>query len=272
MKWDGHTHTPFCPHGSSYPLEDYVEQAIQLGFDIYSVTEHAPLPPSFADPVPDQDSAMAYNVLEQYLAEAERVKEKYKDKIEVRIGLEVDYIHGLEHETKAFLNKYGPRLQDSILSLHFLPIGTEWKILDFTADFFEQELIQHFSTVDLVYLHYYQILQQAVKADLGPHKPKRIGHFSLIEKFKRKFPSTQKEVWWEQALITLQDIKERGYSLDFNTAGYRKEDCLERYPSDQLLHYALSLRIPFVFGSDAHRPQEVGYRYTDFEEVCEKRK
>ena len=47
MKWDGHTHTNFCPHGTKDKIEEYIEQAIRLGFTDYSITEHAPLPENF---------------------------------------------------------------------------------------------------------------------------------------------------------------------------------------------------------------------------------
>ena len=42
LKWDGHTHTNFCRHGSSSSMEEYVERAIELGFHRYSITETSP--------------------------------------------------------------------------------------------------------------------------------------------------------------------------------------------------------------------------------------
>lgn len=264
MKWDAHTHSPFCPHGSKQPLEEYIEKAIQLGFTRYSITEHAPLPPSFTDPIPAQDSAMSMDQLEAYLEQGFQLKKKYKDQIEILIGLEIDYIFGYEQETKSFLDRYGPRLEDAILSVHFLPVEGQWTCLDYSAELFEQELLQHFPSVSHVYLFYYQMLEQAVLADLGAYKPQRIGHFSLIEKFKKKYPPTDQKIWWGQALKVLRLIQEQGYQLDFNTAGYRKKDCLERYPSDALLEQAIALKIPFVFGSDAHHPDDIGYRYDEF--------
>ncbi|HHY21833.1 MAG TPA: PHP domain-containing protein, partial [Bacilli bacterium] len=57
---DGHVHTPFCPHGSKDELEEYVLRAIELGLTGLTFTEHAPLPLSFEDPTPEQDSAKIF--------------------------------------------------------------------------------------------------------------------------------------------------------------------------------------------------------------------
>ena len=47
IRWDGHTHTEMCPHGSGDSTAAMVEKAIRLGFTDYSITEHAPLPTGF---------------------------------------------------------------------------------------------------------------------------------------------------------------------------------------------------------------------------------
>ena len=41
-KRDAHIHTPFCPHGSKDALKQYVEKALERGFDSITFTEHAP--------------------------------------------------------------------------------------------------------------------------------------------------------------------------------------------------------------------------------------
>lgn len=44
IKREGHSHTEFCPHGSGEDVELMIQKAIKLGFQEYSITEHAPLP------------------------------------------------------------------------------------------------------------------------------------------------------------------------------------------------------------------------------------
>lgn len=266
MKWDGHTHTPYCPHGSSDPLHSYIEEAIKKGFTRYSITEHAPLPYPFIDTVPKRDSAMCLEDLDSYLEECHLLKAEYQSQIDIRVGLEVDYLQGFEKETKQFLDQVGPMLDDSILSLHFLPISDRWVCLDYSANSFEQDLLPHFPSVDHIYRYYYQVLLQGVSSDLGNYKPKRIGHLSLIEKFKKKFPYQHKEIWWDHVLQVLHAIKDRGYNMDFNTAGLQKELCQDCYPSADIFKKAVQLGIPFVYGSDAHRAKDVGHHVTLFTE------
>lgn len=268
MKWDGHTHTCYCPHGTKDTLDAYVEKAIAEGFEQYSITEHAPLPAHFNDPAPLQDSAMRMEDLNHYLDECQRIKKKYKAKIEVKIGLEIDYLAGMEEDTTHFLDQVGPKLDDAILSLHFLPVQSNWACIDYSPDDFEQNIVAHFATVDHVYAYYYDVLLQGISADLGKYKPNRIGHFTLIEKFKMKFPSENKKIWWDKAVTALQEVKKKGYQLDFNTAGLQKPLCRDVYPSAELLQVAKILNIPFVYGSDAHQAKHVGYDYPVFNESC----
>src|SRR5689334_8053749 len=104
---DGHTHTQFCPHGSRESTEQFIERAIVLGFESYSLTEHPPLPRNFVDPAPEQNCGMRQEDLEPYLLHAQELKELYADRIGIRVGLEVYYIPGYESEVREMLNTYG---------------------------------------------------------------------------------------------------------------------------------------------------------------------
>lgn len=246
---DGHIHTPFCPHGSRDSLEQYIERAIELGYTDISFTEHAPLPPAFIDPTPDQDSAMAIEQLDLYLSTLNDLKKQYKNDIAIRIGLEVDFIVGYEEETARFLEEIGPELDDSILSVHFLPFGDQYFCLDYSPDMFAA-MVEAFGSVSLVYEAYYQALLQSIRADLGSYKPKRIGHMTLVHKFQKQFPfsATMKE----QILHILDEIKHRRYELDYNGAGVQKPLCQEPYPPHWIVREAMKRNIPLVYGSDAH--------------------
>src|SRR5215813_14883548 len=89
---DGHTHTQFCPHGSREATEDFIARAIELRFETYSLTEHPPLPRNFVDPTDDKSCGMLGEDFEAYLRHAKELKQRYADRIEIRVGLEVDYI------------------------------------------------------------------------------------------------------------------------------------------------------------------------------------
>ena len=252
---DGHIHTPFCPHGTKDPIEGYVQRALSLGFKEITFTEHAPLPKGFIDPVPAKDSSMRLEELEAYFEEVAKVKQKYKGKIEINTGLEVDYIEGFEQGTTAFLNQYGKYLDDAILSVHFLKYDNMYECLDYSPDTFLQ-MIERYRGIEKVYTNYFRTLLKSIECDLGPYKPKRIGHMTLVKKFQKKFP-LQRE-FTEEITNILSAINDKGYELDYNGAGTSKPLCKEPYPPRWIAEKALIMGIPLIYGSDAHQIKELG--------------
>lgn len=258
MKADGHIHSPYCPHGSKDTFEQYIEQAIRLGFHEISFTEHAPLPENFDDPAPTKDSAMDENVFESYVGDLQLLKEKYKNKIKINIGLEVDYIIHYEEETKELLNKYGKFLDDSILSVHFLHFEGSYYCLDYSVEEFGK-IISIIGTTEKVYEMYYELIKQSILSDLGPYKPRRIGHMTLVHKFQQKFPC--KKDFSKEIYHILDLIKEREMALDYNGAGINKPFCLEPYPPDWIVKEAAKQKIPLIYGSDAHTARDLNQGY-----------
>ena len=246
---DGHIHSPYCPHGSKDALEDYVKRAIEIGLDEITFTEHLPLPENFKDPSPENDSAMSIDQLHKYMEEVRNLKYKYKDKIKINLGVEVDYLEGYEEETRKLLDKYGMYFDDSILSVHILNFNGEYYVIDYSKEEFEN-IYNLMGGVSDVYYKYYKTLKKAVRTDLGEYKPKRIGHLNLVRKFNRVFPYNYDNNIVLEELLML--IKEKGYGLDYNVSGLLKEYCKEPYISGHLLELVKKYKIPVVFGSDAH--------------------
>ncbi|TYR82141.1 histidinol-phosphatase HisJ [Priestia megaterium] len=259
MKVDRHIHTPFCPHGSQDSLQQYVEKAITLGFSEISFTEHAPLPSGFIDPTPKQDSGMNPGDLEHYLREVQAIKTEYKHNIKINIGLEVDFIDGFESETTCFLDQYGPYLDDSILSVHFLRKDGCYFCLDYSEDAFAH-IVQKFGDVSKVYGKYYETLLKSIQADLGMYKPNRIGHMTLVHKFQKRFPCH--DSFSTMIATILNEIKKYNLQLDYNGAGLFKPLCQETYPSPSIVEMARQKKIPLIYGSDAHCAKDVGQGYS----------
>ena len=163
LKQDGHIHSPYCPHGTSDSFELYIEKAIANEFTDITFTEHAPAPHGFIDTVPDQDSFMRSEYLEPYIIELQKLKNKYARDINIRIGLEVDYIEGYEKETKNLLDQIGHQLDDSILSVHFLLFDNKFECLDYSPDSFST-FVEHVGSLDAVY----KLQNQTVSS---PHIP-----------------------------------------------------------------------------------------------------
>lgn len=259
MICDGHIHTHFCPHGSNDHVKRYIERGIALGYKEMSFTEHAPLPTTFNDPVPGQDSAMDISMLEDYLNEMKNVKREYQKDIQINIGLEVDYIEGYEEETRKLLNDVGSLLDDSILSVHFLKLAGDYFCVDYSDEEFAK-IAKLAGSTDKVYERYFQTVMKSVRADLGTFKPRRIGHMTLVTKFQKKYPP--KRVFDSEIYSILDEVKEQNLQLDYNGAGSIKPLCLEPYPPAWVVDEAINRGIPLVYGSDAHSANGLGQGLT----------
>jgi histidinol-phosphatase (PHP family) len=255
IKYDGHVHTPYCPHGSNDPLEKYVETAIKQGFNGITFTEHAPLPDHFTDPAPTRDSCMKAEDFEMYIKDIETLKHTYRNKFEIRTGLEVDYILGFEAETKKLLNTVGPYLDDSILSVHFLCRNNTYYCMDYSSEVFS-DLVDTFGSLEATYEEYFKTVRSSIEVDLGQYKPKRIGHITLVNKFQKNFPNLPNYSNRIKSLLEL--MKEKNYELDYNGSGVVKPDCGETYPPSWVIMEATKLNIPLVYGSDAHTAKGIG--------------
>lgn len=258
MKTDNHIHSPFCPHGSTDSFVEYINRGLELGLTEMTFTEHAPLPRGFIDPTPEKDSGMDAALLSTYFQELQQLKEQYKDRITIKLGLEVDYIEGFEQETTAFLNEIGPHLDDSILSVHFIQHQHKWHCIDFSADCFS-EIATELGSVDAVYTSYFNTLEKSIIADLGPFKPRRIGHVTLVHKFQHRFKPTKS--FDDRVYQILEKIQQHHYQLDYNGAGVVKPLCREPYPPERFAKRAVELGIPLLYGSDAHQAKDLGQGY-----------
>lgn len=258
MKEDAHIHSPYCPHGTLDSFELYIEKAIQNGFTDISFTEHAPAPSGFIDTVPDRDSFLDERLLEPYIVELQQLKKQYAPQISIKIGLEFDFIKGFEYETTQLLNEIGPSLDDSILSVHFLPYENKYTCIDFSPELF-MGFTDLLGSLENVYSLYYKTVQESILAPLGSFKPKRIGHPTLIHKFQHFHGKLIDDA--DMINRTLELMSTGRYELDVNSAGLSKKYCLEPYPPQQYITIAKEKGIPLVFGSDAHSVQDLHQHY-----------
>lgn len=130
---DGHIHSPYCPHGTDDPFELYIEMALKLGLKEITFMEHMPLPKGFGEPEVIKYCSPSIDKIEAYIEELEYLKAKYMTEIKINTGLEVDYIEGYEEKSKELLDRYGTKLDESILSVHFIKLGYEYYRIDLST-------------------------------------------------------------------------------------------------------------------------------------------
>ena len=106
MKTNYHTHTTRCMHATGDD-EDYVLSAIKGGYRILGFSDHTPWKYR-TDYVADM--RMLPEELPGYVESLKTLREKYHDRIDIRIGLECEYfpqyIHWLKEQTKKYQLDY----------------------------------------------------------------------------------------------------------------------------------------------------------------------
>ncbi len=80
-----HIHTWRCGHADDDPDEELVKKAVELGAERIVFTDHAPFP---GDPF---GARMKMAQLPEYIQTLQGLKEQYRDRIEVLVGLEIEY-------------------------------------------------------------------------------------------------------------------------------------------------------------------------------------
>jgi histidinol-phosphatase (PHP family) len=178
---------------------------------------------------------MSFEEMKKYETDVLALKEQYKEKIEILLGYEIDYLVG--HMDKRL---FDAKVDFLIGSVHF--IG-DW-------GFDNPEFIGKYEheDIDEIWQKYFNAIEEMAKSRLFDI----VGHFDLIKVFKF-MPNKSINVIAKNALIA---IKEANMVLEINGSGFRKP-IGEAYPSVSLLKEAYTLGIPITFGSDAHAPEQV---------------
>jgi len=99
MKNNYHTHLKYCNHATGV-TEDYVCEAIKLGFNEIAITDHAPIPVDFMTKKEYKDNYCTENMklefVPKYLKEIKESKELHKNEIKVLSGFETEFVYDRE--------------------------------------------------------------------------------------------------------------------------------------------------------------------------------
>lgn len=123
-----HTHTFRCGHALPNKDEEYVLKAIELGYKNLGFSDHGPF-----KNIIDEGMRMDFNNgFKDYLSSILSLKEKYKDKININIGLEIEYIKERDSYYKELLDLY--HLDYLIIGQHMKYDNEANKIFYFRKD------------------------------------------------------------------------------------------------------------------------------------------
>ena len=246
MYWSNyHSHSTFCDGRSS--MEDFVKYAIAKGLKKYGFSSHAPLPFStFWN--------MNLDDLPEYQMEFYRLKEKYASKIELYIGLELDYINGFFEFGH---NLYSTHSFDYLIgSVHYmdqLPNGDFWCVDGNFQDFYAGLKTLYDGEIRPAVERFYEISSLMI----GKGGFDIVGHFDKIALNGSKcadFDIT--DSWYKNSVgEVLELIKNKGLILEINTKSLASKGMT--YPDVQFFPLINELQIPIVVNSDCHYPTNV---------------
>ncbi|RLC32270.1 MAG: histidinol phosphatase [Deltaproteobacteria bacterium] len=229
---DYHIHTIMCKHAEG-KTADYRAVAAKRGIPQICFTDHIPSPDGY-----DADYRMDLSQFDVYRS---MVTELQDDKSpEVLFGIEADYYQGCE----TFLREWLPAQHfDLILgSVHYIE---NWGF-DNPADRHVWDSVD----VTATWRKYFELVAELADSGLFD----AAGHLDLPKKFGHR-PSDK--ALREMAEPALDRIAETGMGIELNTSGLRKP-VGEIYPSPILVSLAFDRGIPICFGSDSHRPEDIG--------------
>jgi histidinol-phosphatase (PHP family) len=245
-----HTHTQHCD-GTGEPRE-FAEAALRKGMPRLGFSGHNVLPfPT--------DWTMPEANLQSYLRETREVKALFQGRIEVFVGMEVDYIPGIASPSHPDIWALG--LDFVIGSVHFVgPTDGEheWTV-DGPREELEAGLRQGFGgNVRALVERYYRLLGEMAQTT----RPDIIGHFDIVKKNNRDAGYfTEDESWYRDAAYgALEAVARSGSVLEINTGGIVRGTSGALYPSRWILERARSLDVPVMMNADAHSPDAIdGY-------------
>ncbi len=238
-----HSHCTFCD-GKGAP-EDFVKAAISNGFRAYGFSSHSPLPfETFWN--------MSTSDMPEYLNEINRLKEKYRDQLEIYTSLEIDYLDETYNPSILYFQELP--LDYRIGSVHFIPIKSKpdlWVCIDGPFANYEDAVNSYFNgDIKQFVQRYYESVMDMVKAGGIDF----VGHIDKIYMNAQYFKEFSLEADWYKELFTatLELIKQKGIMVEINTKNFKRK--AQIYPHFNFFALLRDMQIPVVVNSDSHLP------------------
>jgi histidinol-phosphatase (PHP family) len=235
--YDSHMHTPLCKHAEGEP-EEYAEIALQRGLKGIVFTCHSPMPDNWWPEV-----RMDVDQLDAYVAMVRRAADVYAGRVEVRMGMEMDFFPGMEWWVERLNERF--EFHHVLGSVHFF--GRAYK-----ERYFHGDLLAFQKT-------YFTHVAESAETGLFD----TVAHPDLVKNLHAGL--WQFELLEEHIAGCLDRIARTGVAMELNTSGLNKA-IPEFNPGPRMLRMMRERNIPVVLGSDSHTPRRVA---ADFDRALE---
>ncbi len=233
--YDSHMHTPLCKHAKGEPTE-YARKAYERGLKGIIFTCHNPGPKGWSERV-----RMSLDQLNEYVDIVAQATQEWAGRVDVRLGLESDFIPGIE----PFLEKLHRKAD-----FHYI-LGSVHPQLPYYKDtYFKRGEVLEYAQL------YFKHLAMAAESGLYDC----LAHPDLV---KNSMPNTwQVTNLLDDIRLSLDRIAQTGIAMELNTSGIHKR-VQEMNPGREILAEMHQRHIPVVLGSDAHSPSRVAAEFED---------
>lgn len=242
-KFNFHSHCNFCDGIAS--MEEFVQDAIGRGFDCYGISSHAPI---------DFQTRWSKNQqhIDVYLQDFFRLKEKYQTKIELYLGLEIDYV--VDGKDIYFQRYKSLPLDYRIGSLHYMDLlnGKHWNV-GASFEIYNSALNELYGgSLKKMIERYFELTVEMIENcqfDI-------VGHLDKITDNAECFFSEEMDnlMPWYLSMFdeVLQVVKRKGVILEVNTKKFLTKK--RTFVHFRHLKRMKDLGIPVMVNSDCHNP------------------
>lgn len=243
-----HTHTTFCD--GKDPPEEVIKKALELHFDSIGFSGHSSMYYAPNAKVLNTDTT------KKYIQEINRLKNVYKDKIKIFLGIEVDMYSNFKAEN----------LDYTIGTLHYLDINGEKVAFDRDLETVKNIITTYFNGDGMKYAkEYYK--QLTLLPDYGNFDI--LGHFDIITKHAEKedlFDTSSKEYLFS-AIEALEKLQNKFSVFEVNTGAIARKNRTSPYPQKELLKEFKRLGFKPIISSDCHNAEFLNCHFFEAENL-----
>ncbi|MDF9825134.1 histidinol-phosphatase (PHP family) [Breznakia sp. PF5-3] len=235
MKTNYHTHTTRCNHACGSD-EQFVLSAIRGGFKELGFSDHSPWNYS-PSTYKGSHIRMRLEEFEDYYNSLSHLKEKYKDQISIKIGLEVEYFPEYMEWLRRFIKEK---------ELDYIILGNHFHKSDENGPYYGHECDKD------KWLRQYAIdAIEALETGLYAY----LAHPDLFMRGRTKFDRLAKEVSYQ----ICEACKEMDIPLEYNLAGAEVSDYMHviQYPHPEFWKIAADVGNKVIIGCDAHNYKQL---------------
>ncbi len=235
-----HTHTVFCDGNNT--AEEVVKSAIEKGFSAIGFSGHG---------YTEFDLRYCMKNTEGYIAEIKWLKEEYKNKIQIYLGIEED----------AFCLVNRADFDYIIGSSHYFNIGDKYYPIDSNYDYFKECLRAYGGDIYTLANDYYNRFCDYI----NKRKPDIIGHFDLITKFDELDKSLflMDKGYNEIAERYLKEALKADVLFEVNTGAISRGYRTTPYPNENLLYLLKKEGGRVILSSDSHSADTLDFAFVE---------